>query len=368
MSVSEQEAKQQIAQMRHALVSMKASARRASYVRIIGVIIGFGIVGIYVYLFISLGAAVAGSNRFRPLVEERLKTLDVQRKAVQVVEKAVPIYLEEGKKMLSTMDLSPVQKEAMALAEDLRPVMLAEMDRVWPKLQDALIVEGNQAAQQLETNLQTVLDTRLQAIVNKHSTQIQSETGLSEAQTAQVMTNIVDAGQQAVLSMVEKRWGENQKVLEAIAALVDKLPALPPMPESELLEHMRDTLIALVKYKLPDYDLEAAIGQSLQANAMAPVRPVQSAQSLQAQIMALEEQLKKPDLPAEAREGLQKTLDAAKKRQAAAPAAGPGESTENLQAQIKALEEQLKKPDLPAEAREGLQKTLDAAKQRLNEK
>ncbi len=190
MSVSEQEAKQQIAQMRHALVSMKASARRASYVRIVGVIVGFAIVGIYVYLFIHLGVSLAKSDKFRPLVEQRLETLGLQDKAVKVAERAFPIYVEAGKDMLSKMDLTPAENEASALLEDLRPVLQSEAERVLPKLQQAAVVEANAGAKEAETKLQALLDTRLQAMVDKHSSQIQSQTGLTEAQTAQVMHNI----------------------------------------------------------------------------------------------------------------------------------------------------------------------------------
>jgi hypothetical protein len=320
MSVSEQEAKQQIAQMRQALESMRASARRSSYVRALGVLVGFVIVGIYVYLMISLGFSVAHSKQFVPLVKQRIEMLAIQTKVQQAVKAALPAYRDEGEKLLKGMNLQePLEKEGLALVEELRPVLLSEVDRAWPQLQEALIVEGNEAAKQLETDLQAVLEARLEAIVRKHSTQIQGETGLTEEKTAQVMLNIIDAGQQAMLGIVEKRWGENKAKLEEIAALVDRLPALPTMTEAELLEHMRDVLMALVKSKLPDYDPEAELGQSLvrpTAASMQPARtvavPAGKAVPTEADIQKMEEALKQPNLPPEARQAILKALENAR--------------------------------------------------------
>jgi len=252
-----------------------------------------------------------------------------------VVKQALPKYTDAGRAMLQKMDLTPVEKEGVALVSDLRPVLMSEMDRVWPELQEALIVEGNNGAKQLETNLQTVLDKRLNAIVQRHTQQVQTQTGLTQAQAAQVMTNITEAGKQAMLSMLDKRWGENEKKLEAISALVDQLPPLPPMTEAELLNHLRDTLIALVKYKLPDYDLEAAGWQNLapvaapSGNAAAP----------------------RPATPPKA-----------------APAAvkAPPTASEIKQQEVKQLEEALKRPGLTADQRQKIQKALDEAKAGLN--
>ncbi len=333
MSVSEQEAKQQIAQMRHALESMKASARRSSYVRIVGVIVGFAIVIVYVALFIHLGMNLSKSEKFKPIVEERLKTLGLQETAVKVVEKALPTYLEAGKDMLSKMDLTPAEEQASALLQDLRPMLASEANRMWPKLQDALILQGNAGAKEAETKLQAMLDKRLQAMIEKHSSQIQSQTGLTEAQTAQVMHNINEAGKQAMLSIIQKRWSQNEGKLEKIAGLVDTLPALPAMSESELLEKLRDVLIALVKAKLPDYNVEDELGKHV---------ATESSSSVVGKVMRPEAAVAGPKVTAPAHPG---------------PTAAE---------KVKMLEDQLKQPGLSDEQRQNIQKQLDKEKAAMN--
>ncbi len=95
------------------------------------------------------------------------------------------------------------------------------------------------------------------------------------------------------------------------------------MSEDELLEHLRDTLIALVKAKLPDYDVENELGpltpkaatpvvgrQQRPAATTAPLTaPARPAPTAADRVKALEDQLKRTDLSDEQRQNIQKQLD-----------------------------------------------------------
>jgi len=366
MSVSEQEAKQQIAQMQQSLESMRVSARRGSYVRIVGVIVGFAIVGIYVYLFIGLGMAVKNSKEFPKIIKNRLEVLQPQKVLATAAEKALPVLWEESQKMAADMDLRAIiQPELAALVQELQPLMTQEIDRVLPHVQTAVVREGNIAVQQLHSDLQGLLDARVQTLIRKHETQIAQETGLTQDKVEQILVNIIDANQEALLSVVQKRWGDNTTQLAHIANLVDELPVLPPLSEEELVKHTVYTLIALLKYKLPDYDLKVQIGRT-----PAPAQPAPGGArgpSPAELVNQLEAALKDPNLPEESSKAIRQELEKARKalqeQKSKAPAVTqPVSDAEILQRKIKALEEALKRTDLPAQARQGIQQELDKAR------
>jgi 5-bromo-4-chloroindolyl phosphate hydrolysis protein len=380
MSVSEQEAKQQIAQMRLALESMKASARRASYVKFFGVIIGFAIVGVYVYLFISLGAALAHSTKWVDVIKGRPEVQNLQEVVKKTATSVVPVYLKEGQKMVQSMNLQePLMQEGSAFLKDIGPFAQDELQRELPKLQSAVIVEANQAANELEVDLQGMLQKRLEAMIQKHSAQIETETGLTEVKAAEILDSITTAAQTAILNVIQKRWGANQKKLAEIADLVDQLPALPPMSEADLLDHMRGTLIALVKIKLPDYDLEAETGKMLIPKGTVPVAPTSAVDDLESKVEGLTTGLKATGLADDQRKAMQTQLDAAKKQlealKAAPPVVKPAPGTpaaapaptraQTLQTEIDGLTNTLKQAGLTDEQRQSIQAQLDKAKKEL---
>ena len=366
MSVSEQEAKQQIAQMRQSLESMRVSARRGNYVRIVGLIVGFAIVAIYVWLFYSLAMAVKNSEEFPGLIKSRLEVLQPQKVLAKAAEKALPVLWEESQKMATDMDLwSTIQPELTALVQDLQPLVTQEINRVLPQVQTAVVREGNIAAQQLRSDLQGLLDARVQALIRRHQTQITQQTGLTEDKVEQILVNIIDANQEALLNVVRKRWGDNTEQLAHIANLVDELPALPPLSEDELVKHTIYTLVALLKYKLPDYDLAAQIGTVTAPARQAPGGA--SGLSPAELVTQLEAALKDPNLPEESSKAIRQELEKARKalqeQESMAPAVTqPVSDAEILQRKIKALEEALKRTDLPAQARQEIQQELDKAR------
>ena len=107
---TEQQVKAQVAEMRQALESARASARTGGVVRVLGVIVGLVIVGIYVWVFLSLIQSVVKSKEMETALTTRLEGLQrdagLTQDGVQRVLKAVqPTLVDEAKRAIKDAGL-----------------------------------------------------------------------------------------------------------------------------------------------------------------------------------------------------------------------------------------------------------------------
>jgi len=224
MSASEQEVRSQIAEMREALQSARASARTGKIIGVLGVLVGLAIVAIYVVLFIGLGKSVVKSDELPRVLRARVERLQLDRAVSQIIEEAAPAYLAEARTLVEDLELPKLASEELQLMmKDLEPVLRQELERVRPQLQIVLENQREQTLNAVEGMLQQKLNARLQTIISRQGQRISEEQGLDEATLQMVATNLVDASGEAFRGMIEKRKGNLQEELAEMQKLLDQV-------------------------------------------------------------------------------------------------------------------------------------------------
>ena len=105
MTVTEQDVKGQIADMREAIESTRVSRRMSRIVSIVGVIVGFGIVIAFLLSLWGLAKDVAAQpDAIQQEITKRVEVFGLQRKLTSVVEKVVPVYMKAGQEALQDAD------------------------------------------------------------------------------------------------------------------------------------------------------------------------------------------------------------------------------------------------------------------------
>ncbi|MFO7959299.1 MAG: hypothetical protein R6X33_19625 [Candidatus Brocadiia bacterium] len=304
MSVTEQEAKGHIAEMRESLQTIRASLRTGTVVRLVGLVVGLLIVGFYVYSFLGMGRELAESGELQAELRRRVEEVPVQRIISTALEQAGPAYMQETQALLKELQIEQAAVEQMQLAmEDLRPVLMEELDRVRPELAAILKSRAEGALSRFESELRTLLEERLENMIRRQQSVIAEGTDLTEEEVQNILINVIEANQEALMAVVNRRWQRDEAVVHDIGQMMLEFPELPRMTEEELLEETRDVLLALLKRRLPDYQFDEL-----------PITPPQE----QVEMPTLEELRAMPEdarevflnqLPSEAAEGLRRALE-----------------------------------------------------------
>ena len=259
MSTSEQELKGQIAGMREALRSARASARTGKIVGILGVLVGLCVVALYVLAFLNLGKRVAESKELPRIVLQRVEQLRLQDILVEVAEEAAPVYLEEARELLKDMELPKVaQEELRLMLKDVEPVVRAELERVAPELRHMLMAQKDRTLKELQRRVERKLGDRLTTIVGRQEQRLDT-LGLDEQKLAMIVTNLQDAALGALRKVVERRMGNVEEEMQRILKIVAEIPPLPQAAlatRESVANEMVLVLLALLKENLPEYDVD----------------------------------------------------------------------------------------------------------------
>jgi len=179
---------------------------------------------------------------------------------------------------------------------------MAELERVRPKLVSALKTRTEGALTRFESEMRALLEERLENMIRDNQNLIAEGTDLTAEEVQDILINVIEANQEALMAVVQRRWERNEAVVHDIGELVLEFPELPEMTEEELLAETRDVLVALLKHKLPDYEFEPEL------EIAAPEEADLSLEDLRAMPEeALEGYLQQ--LPPQARQGIRKALE-----------------------------------------------------------
>jgi hypothetical protein len=302
MSASAQEVKSQIAEMREALRSARASQRTRRVVGILGVLVGLGIVALFVWLFFSLGKGVLTSQEFRAKLQDRLQMevnqMNLQSKLRTVAQEAAPAYLEEAQKVLRDMNLEEVAGEQFQLmVEELRPVLEAELQGARPRLAEMVVQERDLLMNDLQEMIERTVGGRLTEMVGQQSQRLVAETGVDDQTLTNVVGTLRDASLNAFRDMVEERAGDLEEEMNLANEALVQIPPLPEGQREEVPLQLRNVLLNLLKLELPEYEFTGPLAPGIPARAAAPRRVVTP----------------KVEMPPEARKARQEALERARK-------------------------------------------------------
>jgi len=259
MGMSEEELKGQITEMREAIQSIRASRRIGRAVSIVGVLVGLGVVAIYVYSFISMGKKAADPVALRAEVEHRIEVLDIPGSLQRIVTGVAPTVGRATLDLVKEMKLSEAALEqAKLMAKDLEPVVRTEVNRIAPKLQQILQDELDQTVKLAQERIEKKVGDRLAASIQRHSGQLEAGTQFNEQQLAQAVQNLQDAATGALVDVVQKRTGDLEDEMIGVMDVLDRIPPLPPKSQAEMMGEFRRVLAALLKEKLPAYPMNPA--------------------------------------------------------------------------------------------------------------
>jgi hypothetical protein len=248
-------------------------------------------------------------------LQKQFEALRVQESLLKVLEEAGPAYWEETRELLTEMNLQEMLRPEMESAyEEIRPILLREAARVRPRLFTALEAEGQATLDQVETEMQQLLEDRLGRLIRRQESTIKQQVDLTPQQVEELLVNMVDANQQALLNVVAKRWQDSQSDFDRIRTLTTQFPELPPMSEEELLKQTALVLVALMRYQLPEYTWP----EGTELRAAAPVAPAQ------VPVIDLEKIIPWDQIPEDQREKVRADVQKAKQRMEKAAGEFPG--------------------------------------------
>ncbi len=265
MSVSEQQVQGRIAEARESLRSIRASLRTGTVVRLLGLVVGLIIVGIYVSAFLGLGKRVLESGQMREQLQRRWDMIRTQESLnaeglEQVLRQVGPVYAKEARAALKELDITSKLREQAQLAfEDIRPVLLKQFERVRPRVTSALEAEMDTTLEQIDTRLTNFLEDRLAQMIREQETSVRRTADVTEQEVAEILANVITANQEALKNVVEKRWRKDKQELYRMRELVAQFPPLPEMSEDEMLQQTFLVLMGLLKHKLPAYQFSARL-------------------------------------------------------------------------------------------------------------
>jgi DNA uptake protein ComE-like DNA-binding protein len=263
MAVSEQEVKNQIAEMRAALDEIHASARIGSVVRILGVLVGLAIVFCLLYTsYYRRIKPLLKPEAWRPVVEKRVSNIKSQMQ----LEKNLPTlmrevgeaYLTEGRKLVESLDLPKVaSSEFETLLKELQPVIMEQFNRILPQMQTLLASEGEKALTDAQELLDHKVSERLAGMLAQQQGKLQTDLGLTEKTVEEMVKNVRGAGEAAAEALIAKRIERNRAQIDRILDLMSSIPPLPmKLTQAELIEELGRALIGRIKYALPEYELQ----------------------------------------------------------------------------------------------------------------
>ena len=267
MSTSEQELKGQIAEMREALRSARASARTGKIVGIVGVLLGLCIVAYYVLSFFRLAGEVAKPEVLAREVGKRIEQMRLGSTVKDAVAKAGPVYLKATGEMLKELGtIEALREQIEVLAEDIRPVADSEFRRVAPQIKQQLMDLRERARDDLQERLEKLVGDRLATLVGQAEGQLAESTKLDAQTFAQLIANLQDATMAGMHKVLSQRVGGVVDEINKVGEIVLRLPKLPKTERKDMLLDMRNVLVALLKEKLPAYK-----GQLPSASSAPPI-------------------------------------------------------------------------------------------------
>jgi hypothetical protein len=273
MSTSEQGIKSQVAEMRQALRSARASARTGKIIYLLGVVAGLAIVAIYVVLFLTVIQSVAEPQRLGQMLQERLDRIQLDEGLQKVIKVAGPEYVAGARELLEGLDLPDIaSRELQTMLKDLEPVLLAQIQRVRPRLEKMIETQKDKTLQDLEELLRASLGTRLADAVGRHEADLGEGTGLDAEGLAQLVMGLRDASTDGLAQVIMARRGNLEDEMKKMGALLSDIPPLPPQSQEAVLEDLGRVLVALLKENLPGYEFEAEL-PALQPPMMPPGPP-----------------------------------------------------------------------------------------------
>ncbi|MHC4591851.1 MAG: hypothetical protein ACYS8L_04040 [Planctomycetota bacterium] len=275
MSTSEQGIKSQVAEMRQALRSARASARTGKIIYLLGVVAGLAIVAIYVVLFLTIIQSVAEPQRLGQMLQERFDRIQLDEGLQTVIEVAGPEYLAGARELLEGLDLPDIaSRELQTMLRDLEPVLLEQLQRVRPRLERMIEIQKDKTLQDLEGLLRASLGERLADAVGRHEADLGEGTGLDEEGLAQLVIGLQTASADGLAQVIMARRGDLENEMKKMGALLSDIPPLPPQSQEAVLEDLGRVLVALLKENLPGYEFEAEL-PVLQPPVMRPGPPAE---------------------------------------------------------------------------------------------
>ncbi len=257
MAVSEQELRSTIAQMREQLRSTAASRRRARVIGILGVVVGFCIVGLIVYSVFSQFYNISDNpEELRAAATGQIRNLQLDRKASEVAKRLMPVVQKEALALVKELDLPKVATDELKIMlRDLEPVARRELERVTPRLRDLVEAESARLQEDLRQTLEGKLADRFSESIRRHERRLET-LDLTEEKLAQIIENLQMASAYALQDILEPRLKGVVEEMKKVGNLVLDLPPLPEeKSEEQLLIEIKDVLLALLKERLPDYEM-----------------------------------------------------------------------------------------------------------------
>lgn len=306
MSTTEQEVHGQIAEMRESLQTIRTSLRRGTLVRFLGLLVGLLIVAFFIWSFWTMGRDLVATGELQTEFTRQIEQIPVQRIASVSIEQAGPVYLEEVQALLAELGLEEALAEELDLAMmELEPVLSRELERIRPRLTTALQARGEALLVNLESELKDMLMGRLEGIVRRQQHLITDEVDLTPEQVEEILLNVIEANQDALLTVVERRWHRIEGDVFRIGELALEFPELPTMTEAQILAELRDVLMALIKYRLPDYEFRPEVALEPRPEVQLP--PVEQLREMPDE--ALEALFDRLQMPEEDRQAIRERIE-----------------------------------------------------------
>jgi hypothetical protein len=253
MTVSEQEVKDQIAEMRQALVVAQEARRRAGIIKLVGTVAGIVIVVLFVWLFIKIGLDAKNNvDDYSAAITKRIKTAQVASKVEKIAVGAMPLVQQEGTRLLNELkDDKETWAEAQAfLNEDVLPMLEAKTkNEVFPKVQALAEAQFEGMQEDLMALLEGKFKKRVEEIAQTQATNLELGTGLNEQQIDKILGNLRTCCQDAAWEMMAERgdkvWAKIEEIKKHRDELLERFDA-----EDVKDVDLRDVILRILGYQI----------------------------------------------------------------------------------------------------------------------
>ena len=253
MTVSEQDVRNQVAEMRQALQAAAESRRRAGVVKVMGTIAAIIIVVVFVLLFWNLATGVARNpEAIKKAFEKNIQPLHLQNMASKVAMDMMPVVQKETQKLLDDLKNDQEAIDALkAMWEDIKPTIEMKVKAAaHDKVQPALEKEGKQLLAELEEKLKEHLNERFLPLVEAAQDQLAERTDLSEEKLGEIVETLKTACEKAAQAVVkeemEKAWAVIDKIETHHEAILEMDVSGSELDE----ENLTGILLKLLGYRL----------------------------------------------------------------------------------------------------------------------
>ena len=179
----------------------------------------------------------------------KLATEQMQQES-QKVWSVYSRLIQERVKEMGLVD--DVQEALQSIIDEAQPAYTAELDRIKPQVLNAFEYEGKILLEDLTRMVKGKLEESLKESILAQEDRLQESLGLSEDELTVMVGTLVEANEQALRRMIDRRTEGHRKLWAEIEAM---LPDVGMSEERELdvvADQMMKVLLLLLKYKLPD--------------------------------------------------------------------------------------------------------------------